>query len=70
MLARSIYPPDRRSAKDRRRAHHLACLTYRGPERRHGEERRLQGERRSGWVRISKWSSVYLKGVRIGKYLA
>jgi hypothetical protein len=70
MLARSMYPVDRRSVKDRRRSYHLAYLTYRGPDRRGGEERRLQGERRSGWVRVSKWSSAHLKGLRIGKFLA
>ena len=70
MLARSLYPVDRRSVKDRRRHYHLAHLTYRGPEKRDSKERRLQGERRAGWVRVSKWSSVYLKGLRIGKFLA
>jgi hypothetical protein len=69
MLARSFYPMDRRSVKDRRRPRHLAHLTYRGLERRDGEERRLQGERRAGWVRVSQWSSVYLKGLKIGKFL-
>jgi hypothetical protein len=37
MLARSVYPLDRRSMKDRNRPYHLANLTYRGPERRGGE---------------------------------
>ncbi|MFO7736971.1 MAG: hypothetical protein R6V46_00720 [Desulfatiglandaceae bacterium] len=69
MLARSVYPVDRRSVKDRRRPYHLAHLTYRGPERRGSKERRLKGERRAGWVRVSKWSSVYLKGLKIAKFL-
>ena len=69
MLARSLYPMDRQSVKDRRSPYHLAHLTYRGPERRGGDERRSQGERRADWVRVSKWSSVYLKGLRIGKFL-
>ena len=69
MLARNLYPMDRRSVKDRRRPYHLAHLTYRGQERRGGEERRLQGERRSGWVRVSQWSSVYLRGLKIAKFL-
>ncbi|MHA2172861.1 MAG: hypothetical protein ACXAB7_23605 [Candidatus Kariarchaeaceae archaeon] len=29
-----------------------------GLERRKGKYRRTQGERRFGWVRVSKWSSV------------
>jgi hypothetical protein len=60
---------DRRSAKYRRRPYHLARLTYRGPERRDGEERRLKGKRRSGWIRMSQWWSVYLKRLKIAKFL-
>jgi hypothetical protein len=70
MLARSLYPMDRRSVKDRRRPYHLAHLTYRGPERRDGKERRWQCERRAGWVRVSKWSSAYLKSLKIARFLA
>ena len=69
MLARNMHPVDRRSVKDRRRSYHLSHLTFRGPDRRGGKERRLRGERRSGWVRVSKWSSAYLKDLRIGKFL-
>jgi hypothetical protein len=68
MLARNLYRIDRRSLKDRRRPYHLSRLTYRGVERR-DQKRRSQGERRAGWVRVSKWSSVYLQGLKIGKYL-
>jgi hypothetical protein len=33
------------------------------------KDRRSQEERRDGWVRISKWSSVNLHGLKISKYL-
>ncbi len=68
MLARNLYRIDRRSLKDRRRPYHLSRLTYRGVERR-DQKRRSLGERRTGWVRVSKWSSVYLQDLKIGKFL-
>ena len=67
--ARNVYCIDRRSVKDRRRPYHLASLTYRGAKKRTGRERRSQIERRDGWVRVSKWSSVSLKDLKIGKFL-
>ena len=67
MLAWNPYRIDRRSLKDRRRPYHLSRLTYRGVERR-DQKRRSQGERRAGWVRVSKWSSVYLQDLKIGKF--
>jgi hypothetical protein len=33
------------------------------------QDRRLQKERRDGWVRISKWSSVEIQGLKIAKYI-
>jgi hypothetical protein len=69
MLARNLSCIDRRLPKDRRKPYHLARLTYRGGERRNDQERRSQRERRAGWVRVSKWSSVYLKDLMIGKFL-
>ena len=71
MLVRSLYVRDRRSTKDRRRrrSYHLARLAYRGSERRGRQDRRSQAERRAGWVRVTKWSSVYLKHLTISKYL-
>ena len=69
MLARNLYRIDRRSLKDRRKPYHFSRLTYRGVERRRDQKRRSQGERRAGWVRVSKWSSVYLKDLKIGKFL-
>lgn len=61
---------DGRSGKDRRRIISLRRFLYKGPERRNNiNDRRSQEERRSGWVRIDKWSSAYLPGLKIAKYL-
>ena len=49
---------DRRSGEDRRQAYDLDYFPCGGIERRSGKERRRQGERRNGWVRVSTWSSV------------
>ena len=60
---------DRRSGKDRRRIISLNRFRYKGSERRALNERRLETERRDGWVRIGKWSSVKMQGLKIAKYL-
>ena len=60
---------DRRSGKDRRRNISLNHFFYKGPERRVMQDRRLQEERRTDWVRIDKWSSVYLPDLKIAKFL-
>lgn len=60
---------DRRSGKDRRKIISLHRLFYKGPEKRNHRERRLQPERREGWVRINKWASVEIKGLKISKYI-
>ena len=60
---------ERRSGKDRRKIINLHRLFYNGPERRDHSDRRLQPERRDGWVRINKWSSVEIQGLKIAKYL-
>ena len=60
---------ERRSGKDRRRFFSLQRIFYNRPERRVLENRRSQGERREGWVRINKWSSVYLQDLKIAKYV-
>ena len=60
---------DRRSGKDRRRNISLHRFFYKGPERRVMQGRRSQEERRYGWVRIDKWSSVHLLDLKISKYL-
>jgi hypothetical protein len=61
---------ERRTGKDRRRIFSLNRFFHKGPERRKTlHERRLQEERREGWVRINKWSSVNLHDLKISKYL-
>jgi len=62
--------PERRAVKDKRRVFSLHRFFYKGPERRNAHyDRRLQKERRDGWVRISKWSSVEIQGLKIAKYI-
>ena len=60
---------ERRSGKDRRRIFSLHRFFYNGPERRVLHNRRSQEERRDGWVRVSKWSSVYMRDLKIAKYV-
>jgi hypothetical protein len=60
---------DRRSGSDRRRAYKLGLFAKGAVERRSGEERRTTTERRQGWVRIGKWCSVQLDGLKISKFL-
>ena len=62
--------PERRTGKDRRRIFSLNRFFYKEPERRRAlHARRLQEERRDGWVRIDKWSSAKLDDLKISKYL-
>jgi hypothetical protein len=62
--------PERRAGKDRRRTFNLNRFLYRGSERRKAlQDRRTLEERRDGWVRISKWSSVNLRVLNIAKYV-
>ena len=60
---------ERRSGKDRRRIFSLHRYLYRGTERRDLNDRRVNEERRDGWVRISKWSSANLHDLKIAKYV-
>jgi hypothetical protein len=60
---------ERRSGKDRRRIFSLHRFLYKGPEKRVLQDRRSQVERRDGWVRISKWSSVEIRELKIAKYV-
>lgn len=53
-------PIDRRSDRDRRQSYSLDYFLNGGKERRKYGERRVSHERRVGWVRVSKWSSVYV----------
>ncbi len=60
---------DRRSGKNRRRFFSLHRFHYKGPERRVKQDRRSRLERRDGYVKIDKWSSVNMKDLKIAKYL-
>ena len=61
---------DRRSGKDRRRYVSLRRFLYKGPERRRiQQDRRSQLERRDGYVRIDRWSSVKMRDLKLAKYL-
>ena len=61
---------ERRSGKDRRRAFSIRRFFYNGPERRKfHQDRRTRLERRDGWVRIDRWSSVKLQDLKLAKYL-
>ena len=62
-------PSERRSGKERRKIISLRRLFYKGPERRDYNDRRLQPERRDGWVRINKWSSANLPDLKISRFL-
>ena len=62
--------PERRAGKDRRRVFSLHRFFHKGSERRKAlHDRRAREERRDGWVRNSKWSSVKLHDLKISKYL-
>ena len=60
---------ERRSGKDRRKFFSLHRFLYRGDQRRVLQNRRSHAERRAGWVRISKWSSVNLQDLKIARYV-
>ena len=64
---RSLY--DRRSINDRRKTINIHGIFYSERERRGMEDRKSHPEKRKGWVRISKWSSVYLWDLKIAKFL-
>lgn len=61
---------ERRCCKDRRRIFSLQRFFYKEPERRKTiYDRRSQEERRDGWVRVSKWSSVEMQSLKIARYI-
>lgn len=50
---------DRRGEQDRRQLYDIAIIDKFGFDRRKpGKERRKTPELRTGWIRVSKWSSV------------
>lgn len=58
---------DRRSGEDRRREYDLDYFSNGGVERRNWKEQRSNEERRVGWTRVSKWSSVSQKALKARK---
>jgi hypothetical protein len=70
MIERRCSGVDRRTIRDRRRACNVSRFFYRGAERRSWKERRSHVERRVGWVRMSKWSSVFLEDLKIARFLS
>jgi len=60
---------DRRFGKERRRSFKLRLFLNKKVEKRMGKERRAKYELRRGWVRVDKWSSVLLDGLKIKKFL-
>lgn len=70
MFALKRESSDSRSGKDRRRIISLKRFFYKGRERWQAiNDRRSLAERRDGWVRIDRWSSVHLADLKITKYL-
>jgi hypothetical protein len=53
---------DRRTGDDRRDVHDLEYFESDGHERRSGKERRVLPEKRTGWVRVSRWHSICVNG--------
>ena len=51
---------DRRTLDERREVFSIDYFDAGGMERRKRIERRLSGEKRAGWVRVTQWSSVYV----------
>ena len=51
---------DRRSGAGPRRVYSLDYFMHGGTERRTYKDRRKCGERRSDWMQVSQWYSVYV----------
>ncbi len=60
---------ERRSGKDRRKRLHLRTFLYKGRERRLHLERRVSDERRSDWIRVTRFSSAPLRELKIARFL-
>ena len=69
MIERINSKVDRRAGTDRRKLFHLGLFMKRRVEKRCEEERRSKFEVRQGWVRVDKWSSARLEGLKIAKFL-
>lgn len=61
---------ERRSCKDGRRIFSLQRFFYKEPgSMKTAYDRRSHEERRYGWVRVSKWSSVEMQSLGIARYI-
>lgn len=60
---------DRRSVRDRRKLAFLKRFFIKAEGRKEERERRRALERRWGWVRLSKWSSVHLASLKLSKFI-
>lgn len=60
---------DRRCGKDRRRFPTIKQFLMRAPENRNSDQRRVSQERRTGWVRFTKWASLDLSKYKISRFL-
>lgn len=60
---------DRRSGHERRRLISLKHFRFKNKNKRRVRDRRYGPERREGWVRLSRWSSINLSHLKISKYL-
>jgi len=69
MIERRRSNLDRRLGKDRRRSIKFRLFLNKKTEKRRGAERRAKYELRKGWVRVDRWSSVLLDGLKIKKFL-
>jgi hypothetical protein len=58
---------ERRSGKDRRRIFNHGHFLFKTSDKKNLKERRLQAERREGWVRVTKWSSVCPLSLKISR---
>ena len=50
---------DQRSGEDRRMVHLFSYFSSGGKENRDTRERRVAAERRKGYLRVTRWSSVW-----------
>lgn len=60
---------DRRCGKDRRKLQMFKQLFSHDPHHRSLQPRRLIPERRTGWVRSTRWSSIDLSRFNLSRYL-
>ena len=59
---------DRRSGEDRRKVYDFAYWESGEIERRRAKDRRQHKERRSSYIRVTKWSSVCIEDIAEQRY--